>query len=45
MLVKQFWALTVYNCKTLYVSPVAPTGLQNNWIPISGKRPLLAIRF
>jgi hypothetical protein len=30
---------------TLYVGPKAPAGLESNWIPTSGKRPLPAIRF
>ncbi len=30
---------------TLYVGPKAPEGLEANWIPTSGKRPLPAIRF
>lgn len=30
---------------TLYVGPKAPEGLENNWIPTSGKRPLPAMRF
>lgn len=30
---------------TVYVGPVAPAGLENNWIPTSGKRPLPAMRF
>lgn len=29
---------------TLYVGPKAPAGLENNWIPTSGKRPLPAMR-
>lgn len=30
---------------TLYVGPKAPAGLDANWIPTSGKRPLPAMRF
>ena len=30
---------------TLYVGPKAPAGLEANWIPTRGKRPLPAIRF
>ena len=30
---------------TLYVGPQAPNGLESNWIPTKGKRPLPAIRF
>jgi hypothetical protein len=30
---------------TLYVRPKAPDGLEANWIPTSGKRPLPAFRF
>lgn len=30
---------------TLYVGPKAPAGMESNWIPTSGKRPLPAIRF
>jgi hypothetical protein len=30
---------------TLYVGPVAPAGLESNWIPTAGKRPLPAVRF
>ncbi|WP_148861332.1 DUF1254 domain-containing protein [Marinobacter fonticola] len=30
---------------TLYVGPKAPDGLESNWIPTSGKRPLPTIRF
>jgi hypothetical protein len=30
---------------TLYVGPKAPSGMQANWIPTRGKRPLPAIRF
>jgi hypothetical protein len=30
---------------TLYVGPVAPDGLESNWIPTGGKRPLPAFRF
>ena len=30
---------------TLYVGPKAPEGLEANWIPTAGKRPLPAIRF
>jgi hypothetical protein len=30
---------------TLYVGPKAPNGLESNWIPTAGKRPLPAIRF
>lgn len=30
---------------TLYIGPHAPAGLENNWIPTSGKRPLPAMRF
>ncbi|MBB1199488.1 DUF1254 domain-containing protein [Enterobacteriaceae bacterium 89] len=29
---------------TLYIGPQAPEGLENNWIPTSGKRPLPAMR-
>ncbi len=29
---------------TLYIGPQAPAGLENNWIPTSGKRPLPAMR-
>ena len=29
----------------IYVGPQAPQGLENNWIPTSGKRPLPAMRF
>ncbi|MFK0278631.1 DUF1254 domain-containing protein [Ensifer sp. NPDC090286] len=30
---------------TLYVGPEAPAGLESNWIPTAGKRPLPAMRF
>ena len=30
---------------TIYVGPESPAGLENNWIPTSGKRPLPAMRF
>ncbi len=30
---------------TLYVGPKAPNGLENNWIPTRGKRPLPTFRF
>ena len=30
---------------TLYVGPAAPAGLESNWIPTAGKRPLPCIRF
>ncbi len=30
---------------TLYVGPKAPEGLDSNWIPTAGKRPLPAMRF
>jgi hypothetical protein len=30
---------------TLYVGPSAPAGLESNWIPTSGKRPLPTVRF
>ncbi|WP_395396496.1 DUF1214 domain-containing protein (plasmid) [Novosphingobium sp. BL-8A] len=30
---------------TIYVGPVAPAGLEANWIPTGGKRPLPAFRF
>jgi hypothetical protein len=30
---------------TIYVGPEAPTGLESNWIPTAGKRPLPAVRF
>jgi hypothetical protein len=30
---------------TLYVGPKAPDGLESNWIPTRGKRPLPAMRF
>lgn len=30
---------------TLYVGPKAPSGLESNWIPTAGKRPLPAMRF
>ncbi|UXJ55504.1 DUF1254 domain-containing protein [Pseudomonas citronellolis] len=30
---------------TLYVGPQAPRGLESNWIPTGGKRPLPALRF
>ncbi|HEV7305813.1 DUF1254 domain-containing protein [Ensifer sp.] len=30
---------------TIYVGPKAPEGLESNWIPTSGKRPLPAMRF
>ncbi len=30
---------------TLYVGPTAPDGLESNWIPTGGKRPLPAFRF
>ena len=30
---------------TLYIGPVAPDGLEANWIPTGGKRPLPAFRF
>lgn len=29
---------------TIYIGPHAPQGLENNWIPTSGKRPLPAMR-
>lgn len=30
---------------SIYVGPKAPDGLETNWIPTSGKRPLPAVRF
>ncbi|WP_372379242.1 DUF1214 domain-containing protein [Vibrio natriegens] len=30
---------------TLYAGPKAPEGLESNWIPTKGKRPLPALRF
>lgn len=30
---------------TIYIGPAAPKGMENNWIPTSGKRPLPAMRF
>jgi hypothetical protein len=30
---------------TLYVGPTAPSGLESNWLPTSGKRPLPTFRF
>lgn len=30
---------------TVYVGPQAPDGLESNWIPTAGKRPLPAMRF
>ena len=30
---------------TLYVGPTAPAGMESNWIPTAGKRPLPAMRF
>jgi hypothetical protein len=30
---------------TIYVGPKAPNGLETNWIPTAGKRPLPAVRF
>lgn len=30
---------------TIYVGPQAPPGLETNWIPTDGKRPLPAVRF
>jgi len=30
---------------TLYVGPSAPEGLESNWIPTRGKRPLPTFRF
>jgi len=30
---------------TIYVGPKAPEGLESNWIPTRGKRPLPAMRF
>jgi hypothetical protein len=30
---------------TLYIGPEAPKGLESNWIPTAGKRPLPAMRF
>jgi hypothetical protein len=30
---------------TLYVGPKALSGLESNWIPTAGKRPLPAMRF
>lgn len=30
---------------TIYVGPTAPAGLDSNWIPTAGKRPLPAMRF
>lgn len=30
---------------TLYFGPQPPEGLENNWIPMEGKRPLLVVRF
>lgn len=29
---------------TIYIGPQAPVGMENNWIPTSGKRPLPAMR-
>jgi hypothetical protein len=30
---------------TIYVGPTPPQGLESNWIPTAGKRPLPAVRF
>ena len=30
---------------TLYVGPTPPQGLESNWIPTRGKRPLPMLRF
>lgn len=30
---------------TIYIGPKAPAGLESNWIPTAGKRPLPAVRF
>ncbi|MVV48088.1 DUF1254 domain-containing protein [Pseudomonas sp. PB120] len=30
---------------TIYIGPKPPAGLENNWIPTAGKRPLPAMRF
>ncbi|MDG2512422.1 DUF1214 domain-containing protein [Sphingobium yanoikuyae] len=30
---------------TIYVGPKAPSGLESNWIPTVGKRPIPAVRF
>lgn len=30
---------------TIYVGPKAPVGLESNWLPTAGKRPLPAMRF
>jgi hypothetical protein len=30
---------------TLYIGPTAPDGLESNWVPTGGKRPLPAFRF
>lgn len=30
---------------SIYVGPKAPAGLESNWIPTAGKRPLPAMRF
>lgn len=30
---------------TIYIGPKAPAGLESNWIPTAGKRPLPAMRF
>ena len=30
---------------SIYVGPKAPSGLESNWIPTAGKRPLPAMRF
>lgn len=30
---------------TMYIGPEAPAGMESNWIPTSGKRPLPAMRF
>ena len=30
---------------TIYVGPQSPAGLESNWIPTAGKRPLPAVRF
>ena len=30
---------------TIYIGPEAPKGLEANWIPTKGKRPLPAMRF
>jgi len=30
---------------TIYVGPKPPSGLETNWIPTAGKRPLPAMRF